>query len=428
MPLFPQSDTTENRTLAQPPSLITREGQLNANFFAEVDDYFSEHFVLRSTAVTALSVLKANLFGTSNESQVILGTDGWLYFERTLDDFMGRNVLSDDDMARIATTLDLINEYAASQDAQFLFFVAPNKNTIYPEHMPYPYLPRTGPSNLEKLNAALEDRAYYLNLLPLLQNDSRQLYHKRDSHWNNLGAVVCFEAIMERLQRDHVDYASLPYTLQPIWEGDLDGMLFPTLGYLDEQAVFEYTANYTYTSRFRSEEDITIETAQSQKDGTLLMFRDSFGNALLPLLAEEFGTAEFSRITPYRLNLAEANDSSVILIELVERNLPDLLKAAPVMPAPLRQPQDVVPANATIRGTQAAQGMLQVYGTIEGVTPQDSIYLRVEDAAGIAYYQAFPIYESELLDGEDAVKSGGFSAYLPYASADDITIQVFQTH
>ena len=132
MPLFGETASTEKRELAAFPRL-TKEGEgFNLAFFSELNTYLSEHFSFRSQLVTADSVAKASLFGTSSEDQVIVGTDGWLYFEKTMDDYWGRNVLDERGTTRLARTVELMQEYVQGQGAAFAFAVVPNKNTVYP--------------------------------------------------------------------------------------------------------------------------------------------------------------------------------------------------------------------------------------------------------------------------------------------------------
>ena len=66
---------------------------------------------------------------------MILGSDGWLYFSDTLPDYMGQG-MSDAELRYLANDLALMQEYIESQGKQFAFTIAPNKNSIYPEHMP----------------------------------------------------------------------------------------------------------------------------------------------------------------------------------------------------------------------------------------------------------------------------------------------------
>jgi hypothetical protein len=64
-----------------------------------------------------------------------------------------------------------------------------------------------------------------------------------------------------------------------------------------------------------------IHTKNPRETGNILVFRDSFGNALYPFLAESYGGAVFSRKAPYSAALAEKYGADTVIIEIAERNL-----------------------------------------------------------------------------------------------------------
>ena len=80
-----------------------------------------------------------------------------------------------------------------------------------------------------------------------------------------------------------------------------------------------------------------IHTLRAERSGSLLMFRDSFGNSLYPFMADSFFEARFSRAMPYDLSLLDEFHSDTLVIELVERNIVWLTQRAPILSAPIRQ-------------------------------------------------------------------------------------------
>lgn len=414
------ADNAEKRELAAMPVFKKEDGSINSDFFAEFDDYMSDNFGFRSFLVNAFSTVKASVFKTSSEEDVIIGKDDWLFYSETLDDYTRNGVLSKDDIYSIGKTLDLINEYVESKGGKLVFFIAPNKNTIYPEKMPYYYRKGSGSSNLELLSNALADRAYYLNIVPILEEGKKttQIYHSLDSHWNNMGAAIGFNAMMDKLNVTHTDYTALSYNVSNSHKGDLEKMLYPTSKNLDAQVHFDYKNTYEYATRFKTEEDVTIKTICANKEGSAVIYRDSFCNALLPMIAESFGKAEFSRVFPYRLNLVEKNESEYVVIELVERNIKKLIESAPVMPAPVRDEitKDQLEVLDAEVATKKSGGMIEISGKLIGGEKDDSapknkpIFVTVKDENTETVYEAFPI--------------NGFSAYIPYESTEGLEINI----
>lgn len=425
MPWLSDVSTAEKRKLSDAPKLKTEQG-FNREFTSQTDTWLSEHFSFRSRLVNILAETEAALFATSAEEQVIIGRNDWLFFSRTVDDFLGRNRLSDRQIGELGATLTLMEEYVTGNGAKFLVFSAPNKNTIYPDFMPARYPRAKGGSNLERLSNLLSGQPWYLELTELLRAEDAQVYHKRDTHWNNRGALLCYCTAMERLGLAPIDFAANGESTQKTWRGDLDEMLFPLSDRLDEQVVYAWENSYVYTSHFRSEEDLQIKAAKDGAQGSLLVFRDSFTNALLPFFAESFGQSEFTRIMPYRLNALDSGDYSAVVIEFAERNLPTLLDSAPIMPALQRDSLSIQSAAATqpLRlERENKSNMLHAYGTIPA-KQAEHIYISCEINGEQQYYEAFPIYETEALGTARTDGETGFSAYLP-EEAESAQISLF---
>ena len=123
-----------NERLAAKPRL-TAGGRLNFDVLSDTADYFDGHFGLRQELITANAAADAAIFRESATPEVLLGTDGWLYYADTLADYTGADPMTERQLWCAARNLALMQEYAQSQGADFLFVCAPNKNTLYPAHM-----------------------------------------------------------------------------------------------------------------------------------------------------------------------------------------------------------------------------------------------------------------------------------------------------
>ena len=131
--------------------------------------------------------------------QVIVGKDDWLYFGGTVNDYRGRNLLSEREMYNVIHNITLMQNHVQQNGSQFVLMVIPNKNTLYDEAMPY-YVKPGDTSNLERLTELLTERGVeFIDVKELFQNEEEVLYFHRDSHWNNKGAVLAYNALMEKL-------------------------------------------------------------------------------------------------------------------------------------------------------------------------------------------------------------------------------------
>lgn len=313
----------EGRELTPMPSIRHEDGSLNFDYTAGLEPVFAERFALHSQLVTANSWLKAGLFGTGTE-QVIVGRDGYLFFGETLDNYTGKNPMTDEEISAAADALAALAAYADGQGAKFLFAAAPNKNTVYGEYMPARYLPAEGESDLDRLYAALDIRGVpCIDLRPLFTEDG--LYHKRDTHWNGEGARLAYAAMMDALGLEHDDFASAPKTTVTDFPGDLDALLTPTLVRYDDNIV-RTLPGFRYTSKFATSMDLIISTASdTAPDRAALIFRDSFGSALIPYFSASFSDVRYERANPFRLDQIERKAVDVVIVEIAERNLRDLI-------------------------------------------------------------------------------------------------------
>ena len=101
-------------------------------------------------------------------------------------------------------------------------------------------------------------------------------------------------------------------------------MLFPEGRKKDIQYYFENTENFDYTSRFMGVDDLIITTENADKTGSALLYRDSFGNALYKFFSDDFKNVTVSRAVPY--DMSSVGDYDVIVVEIVERNIKNLLE------------------------------------------------------------------------------------------------------
>lgn len=409
MLIFGEAQPAANEVLAGRPSVTTRSGELNLSFLSDVSDYIADRFAFRQELATAWAGVNAKLLGTSVEEQVILGSDGWLYFSDTLPDYMGQG-MSDTELRYLANDLALMQEYIESQGKHFIFTVAPNKNSIYSEHMPEYIENRHSESNAARVGAYLDAAGVnYLDLFDILGNEEN-LYYKTDTHWNSRGAALAADGLLNMLDRGG-DYSTASFAVSEEHRGDLYEMLYPAGRATETATVYGGEFSYVCESDPNGGNAITIKTSCDGGSGVLMCWRDSFGIALYPYLAQSFVAATFSRSADYNLTLADSADT--VIIELVERNLSNILSREPTFPAPVRE----LSATANV-GTiavdydEAKSGVMAGYVRVSGelgadmLDPGGHVYI----AAGDTAYEAYVCASS----GSDSLR---FFAWIPAGNA-----------
>lgn len=333
---FGPSPAAGNETPVQAPSLTSPDGSFNTQFLSQASDWFSRSFGFRRELITADSALKAKVFHTSSQSLVALGQEDWLYYAETLDDYTGADALSPRQAYCIARSLKLAQDYAQSQGAAFVFTIAPNKASIYPEYLPSGLSPAAQEYAAPVVEALDREGVNYADLFGPLREagEQEQLYFTLDSHWTNRGAALGHDVLLEALGLPGEDAFAKAGQYEPSHRGDLYDMLYPSSSRLDYEFEFGEPLAFEYARPIRDVDDLRIETTSASQNGPLLMFRDSFGNALHSLMAESFSAARFSRAMPYDLTQLGETGAQYAVVEIVERNLPLLAEAPFIFPAP----------------------------------------------------------------------------------------------
>lgn len=333
MSVAPTMETTENKELAEFPQFI-EAGEWNLQFLSDMGAYFEDHFAFRQEMVAADAGIRSGIFQTSAAENVIDGDNGWLYYKGTLDDYQGTNLLSDRSLFNIAHNLAMMQGMTEAMGAQFYYTVAPNKNTLYGENMPYYY--REGEeSNLERLIPYLEEeQVSYIDLKSVFENESEILYLERDSHWNNKGALLAYNTLLDAMGKAHDDYENVPYELREDYIGDLNEMLFPVGAVPEWNYYYLKEQEYEYVNEADDVEDDLIEAENPDGEGSILVYRDSFGNTLFPLIANEFEETVFTKLVPYSLSDVAEYEPDYVLVERVERRISSVIEDPPIMQGP----------------------------------------------------------------------------------------------
>ena len=400
-----------NEIPAAVPRLTKMDGSFNQNVLSDLQNYVANGFFGRLEGITAWDSLTARVFDASANDDVLIGPDGWLFFGAAVNDISGANQMTDRQIWCAARSLALMQEYAESCGADLLFTVPCGKYTLYPQHAPS-YVTVAQGSNRERLAAALEEQGVnYVNLYDLFVQQDEELYWHWDSHWHSRGAALAADEIM-RAAGQETDYFAGPFT--PVWDhtGDLYEMLYPTGDLVEADYSWDPGFTFSYTSNFRSTDDITIETENPGQTGSLLMFRDSSGRSLYPYMAQSFGKAYFSRQNNYRLDYVNEQNATLVVIELAERTLPYLLQYPAVFPAPERDGavlDGLTPVDSELKTQEPAA--MEGFQMLTGALPETAVDAPVYVSVDGTVWEAIP-------------NEGSFTAYLP-ADVVPEEVQVF---
>lgn len=405
-------EVDRKEALSPLPRIRTAEGAVNIHFLPELGDHFADHFAFRWEIIEADALLKEKFFGMSGEDAVIQGKDGFYFYTDSVESYLGQPSMDERELRGTARVLALIQEYVEDRGGSFVFTVAPNKNTLYPQYMPYYYKKIQENGDLERLEEQLEKSGVvYADLKEAFSQQDEVLYHRLDSHWDNKGAALAMGVILDSLGQEHTDYSGMPYAVRRDFDGDLYGMVHPLGKKKDENVYYEKELAFSYGEGFKSTEDTRIHTTNPAKGHKAVVFRDSFGNSLTPFLAEEYKEGYFDRSVPYPVDALEEQGADTLIFEIVERHLDILAKEAPRMPAPVRDYQEWGQEEAAgmTMEVEETDGLVKVQGLIprEDLDVDPKIYVRCISPDRSVVFEASPLNRDP--QGTDAY---GYGMYI----------------
>ncbi len=299
--------------------------------------YFEDHFAFRSRLIHWQTAVLWHLLRTSSSDTVIAGKHGWLFYadDGGFEDYLQTDPFEPEQLERWRLTLDRAHDWLDKRGVHFLFVIAPDKQMIYPEHMPDSLHRMRDDYRADQLIAYLRAHSTIdvLDLRPAIiaAKPTALLYHLYDTHWNDRGALVGYQEIAKRLHR------WFP-VIQPLTRADFDsspstpsGDKTTMLGLVDRGKV---TMPGLVPRRGRS---ATIVEPQKPdpygEDGRVateiagttlpraVMFRDSFASRLIPYLSEHFSHIVYQWQSDFDVDLVQQEHPDVVIQEVVGRHL-----------------------------------------------------------------------------------------------------------
>jgi len=351
---FPTTKTFEKRKLAAKPELPVELLEWDS-WPENVDAWLADSSYRRQDLVSQFNKIREKL-GISPQRAVLVGKDGWLFLTsgEALDDYRNSRLYN-------APELDRWHEYlmhrhlsAQLHGAVYYLVIPPNKHNIYPEYLPSHIQQLSSMSRLDQIIERMQGTGVrILDLRPVLleAKQTRQAYHKGDSHWNLWGANYAQHALTELIKKDFPDLDSYRYPLDDFVDGDsmdlaaedihyYQALYFmmgvaaersesqPLLRNLNRSCVKKADIDVGEWERLGKailERSFFAEQCDTGKYRALL-FRDSFAELLQPFLSTRFSYTAYLRIgRPVGLHFwdhfMQAVKPDIVVDEMISRHL-----------------------------------------------------------------------------------------------------------
>ena len=284
---------------------------------------------------------------STDPQQVVIGYDNWLYlgdkYEQTRSVYRRAQTAADIENGKLVNAaMEAWEAYLASKGVKlFRIMIGPNKETIYPEQLPIWARP-VSPTATDALIAGTGLMRYVdlrTALLAAKAVHRESLYYKTDTHWNYLGAGLAFRSFSQQVGgaapelRWPSDDAFEVRRVVPRIGGDLANFLRLTASLSDSEPIINAQELPVETIQRDLESNkvihkggnpvvdspskpLLVTSAGALNAKKVLWLRDSFGNAISPLMAATFRDV-------VQLHWAEALKPGGRFAQLVETWKPD---------------------------------------------------------------------------------------------------------
>lgn len=261
----------------------------------------------------------------------VVGEDGWLFYtgEMSLRNHQKVDPLNVSNIKKMMGIFRQLDAEVESYGGIFLVVAIPDKSTVYPQYMPdaIPVLGTT--SSLDRLveRAGPGSGIEILDLRRALieAGESSQVYYKKDSHWNCLGAYYAYAEIASRLSQDFPGISTRPlsdYEFTPADAKQSDIAQMMGIRNSEDAILVAPRFEVEVSAGTPIGGDVEIESLQtvesSRRDApSLFIVHDSFYAACLGNFIEP----EFRRVISVSYGDVEIPD----LIRIIQKEKPDIM-------------------------------------------------------------------------------------------------------
>ena len=277
-------------------------------FIDNFTEYYDKTFPGRYSLAQLVQTIKKDVFDSSPVNEVIIGKDGWLYQGAgtmyAIQDYLCFEPFTEEQITVIKQVVTENKQFIENINARYLVVIIPDKAHVYPEFLPDRLVKSDLVSRREQLFSILKQlnvNYIYLKDSLIANKHKGQLYYKTDTHWNNLGAAIGYNAIISVLN----DSSLKPLDINELntdttfftFYGDIGSMTFlGDLAKLEKSYPYQLVLKKPelcqaerYIATANGTGDFFMCTSNPEKKKKIVLFRDSFSGVYSAYLPQNFG-------------------------------------------------------------------------------------------------------------------------------------------
>jgi alginate O-acetyltransferase complex protein AlgJ len=270
--------------------------------------------------------------------KVLRGKAGWLFLRQDTNDVLGQHTgrvaLGEDGQRAWRRVLRGRVSRAASLNFSWLCQITPDKESVYPEHLPAEVVPASRRPVHEVLQIARSLGAPVTYPLEELSSWKERglIYSRTDTHWNQFGAYAAYRALCKQLARGSVqvsavEEAAIEWVPREV-AGDLGSKLEPPVRAPTLRAeLAQHRSRLVFDNGVKNHGRVMIFEQEAPGKPSAVVFGESFTHQLLVFLKESFRRLVFAH-------------TSMMISELILHEKPDVVINVPLERFVIRVPSD----------------------------------------------------------------------------------------
>lgn len=282
-----QTSDIDNKNLTEWPGFA-----MNRDNISEMENYFDDRIGFRSQAISVYTEASDKIFDVMVHPLFMYGKDGHIFYKDS-DYIAAYQRLNTDEefMNSFVEYLEDTNEYLHSKNIEFLYFLCPDKKSIYPEYFPDSiHVKEDNDTVLNYMENKLANSGieYVIPYDELLEAKKTTVVYNQKydaTHWNEFGSFLAQSMLDEHVQTWFDDVSPLTsdsYSLNYEDRTTLDQSEF----HIDEKVpVYSLITDTSQDASEYLEPYLELETTNFYKhymnpnvenDRKLLIFTDSY--------------------------------------------------------------------------------------------------------------------------------------------------------
>lgn len=294
-----ETSESERRPLAQFPTEITWESIVDRTSIEKFEDYTVDQFPFREFFRTVKAKFQLNVLGLAENNGLAVKDD---YIAKIEPEFTEE--LVDYSLGRLQYVYE---KFLKDNGGDKFVAIVPDKNYFLGKEYGYPS------PNYEQLKTDVQEKLSGMGYIDLFDVLELEDYYRTDTHWSQdkIGGVadklLAELGAADRVTGDYKENTLYPfhgvYYGQSALQPEPDTITYLTSDILDACTVYDYETGKTSGiydfEKFEGKDGydfflsgtkalLRIDNPNATTDEELIIFRDSFGSSITPLLAEGY--------------------------------------------------------------------------------------------------------------------------------------------